>query len=280
MEAGCPVCSSPQSSRGPRHYKRCARCRLLFAANGKAAESNWYERSWMYRGRPKAMPADLADGVWAWSEFFQAASLVDGEASLLDVGCGEGHFLNTARQRGFRVQGLDFNANSVEAARNLYGLPVVSQDLASYATGGQHFDYVTAFEFLEHTAEPVEVLRCLGRLASYIGISVPCADRKPPLFARGIDDPPHHLTLWTEEALRRAFSNAGLETTYVAGKAYSPECLAYYLMGLVGGDYPLHRYARGATRRLGRLLGRLMTVREPGPFTLFAFAKSTAGTQP
>jgi 2-polyprenyl-3-methyl-5-hydroxy-6-metoxy-1,4-benzoquinol methylase len=115
----------------------------------------------MYKGQPKAMRADLADGVWAWSQFFQVAPLTDGKASLLDVACGEGHFLNAARQRGFRVQGLDFKGNCVEAARNLYGVQVVSQDLASYATatGERHFDYVTAFEFLEHTAEPIEVLR-------------------------------------------------------------------------------------------------------------------------
>ena len=273
MEPGCPVCGSLQFSRGPRQYQRCAGCGLLFA-NGKAGDSDWYERSWMYKGRPKAMRADLANGVWAWNQFFQVAPLKDGEAALLDVGCGEGHFLNAARQRRFHAQGLDFNANCVEAARNLYDVPVVAQDLASYATGGQHFDYVTAFEFLEHTAEPMEVLRCLGRLATYVGISVPCADRRPPLFARGIDDPPHHLTLWTEEALRRALTEAGLETKYMAGRDYSPECLAYYLMGLVGGNYPLHRYVRGATRRLGRLLGRFVTAREPGPFTLFALAKS------
>jgi len=254
MESSCPVCGSLQLSRGPRRYQRCVGCGLLFA-NGKAGDSDWYGRSWMYKGRPKAMRADLADGVWAWSRFFQVAPITGGEESLLDVGCGEGHFLNAARQRGYRVQGLDFNANSTEAARSLYGVPVLSQDLASYARGGQHFDYVTAFEFLEHTAEPIAVLRCLGRLATHIGISVPCADRKPPLFARGIDDPPHHLTLWTEEALRRALTEAGFETKHLAGRGYSAECLAYYLMGLVGGNYPLHRHARGAARRLGRLLG-------------------------
>jgi hypothetical protein len=74
--------------------------------------------------------------------------------------------------------------------------------------------------------------------------------------------------------LRRALTEVGLETKHLAGRGYSAECLAYYLMGLVGGNYPLHRYARGATRRLGRLLGRLVTAREPGPFTLFALAKS------
>jgi SAM-dependent methyltransferase len=280
MEPACPVCGNLQSSRGPRQYQRCARCSLLFAANGKAADAAWYERSWMYKGRPKAVRAGLADGAWAWNQFFRLAPLTDGEASLLDVGCGEGRFLNATRQRGFHVQGLDFNGNCVEAVRNLYGVQVASRDLASYATGAAHFDYVTAFEFLEHTADPVDVLRCLGRLATYVGISVPCADRRPPLFARGIDDPPHHLTLWTEGALLRAFIKAGLETQHVAGNGYSPECLANYLMGLIGGNYPLHRYVRGTTRRLGRLLGRLVRVREPRPFTLFAFAKSTADIPP
>jgi len=226
------------------------------------------------------MRAGLAEGVWAWSQFFQVAPLEDGEASLLDVGCGRGHFLDAARRRGFRVQGLDLNANCVEAARNLYGVQVVSQDLASYATGEHHFNYVTAFELLEHVGDPVEALRSLSRLGTYLGISVPCAARRPPLFARGIDDPPHHLTLWTEEALRRAFIKAGLEPKQVVGNAYSSECLAIYLGGLVGGNYPLHRYARGIASRLGRLLGRLVRAREPGPFTLFALAKPTGDVVP
>ena len=226
------------------------------------------------------MRAGYAEGVWAWSQFFQIAPPVDGEASLLDVGCGQGHFLDAARRRGFRVQGLDFNPNCVEAARNLYGIQVISQDLASYATEGHQFNYVTAFEILEHIADPVEALRSLSRLATYLGISVPCAARRPPLFGRGIDDPPHHLTLWTEESLRRALIKAGLEPKQIVGDAYSPECLATYLGGLVGGNYPLHRYARGIAIRLGRLLGRFVRAREPGSFTLFALAKSTADVEP
>jgi hypothetical protein len=41
---------------------------------------------------------------------------------------------------------------------------------------------------------------------------VPCHWRWPPLFYKGIDFPPHHLTLWSERSKGVLFRRSGFET--------------------------------------------------------------------
>ena len=55
-------------------------------------------------------------------------SLVPGRGRLLDVGCGPGVFLETARERRWTVQGLEFNAWCVERVRSL-GIPITDSPL-------------------------------------------------------------------------------------------------------------------------------------------------------
>ena len=48
---------------------------------------------------------------------------------ILDIGCGRGLFLKIMRDDGWQVNGVEFN---VEAASNVYGIPVVSGEPASW----------------------------------------------------------------------------------------------------------------------------------------------------
>jgi len=247
----------------------------------RPADSAWYQKSWMYNGRPTLEPLSLEAilRTWAWREFL-SASAAAGKGALLDVACGEGHFLHAARSLGFKVEGVDINPRSVATARGVYGLDVACLDLAVYLNdcrkSHRTFDYVTAFEILEHVADPVGVLRSLASVGSAVALSVPSAERRPALFGRGIDAAPHHLTLWTKEALLRALGAAGLTPIYLSGEPYAPKHLAMHLSCLVGGSYPLQRYARALARRVGYGLGRFMRGDDSAPFTLFALAKTNS----
>lgn len=96
-------------------------------------------------------------------------SFVPGQGRLLDVGCGPGVFLEVARERGWRVEGVEFNAWCVERVRGL-GIPVIDSPLekADLPAGG--YRCVTLWTVLEHIVEPRSILEFLRRLVAPDGV--------------------------------------------------------------------------------------------------------------
>jgi ubiquinone/menaquinone biosynthesis C-methylase UbiE len=238
----------------------------------QAADEAWYRRTWIYDGgrMPRALSQQEIEANWAWRTFLREAPVPGG--TLLDVGCGRGEFVHAAGLRGFHAEGVDFQPEPARSGRELYGAQITCGDIWQMLGNGRRFDVATAFEVLEHVADPLALLRAMGRIGRYVAVSVPSAERRPPLFSRGFDDPPHHLTLWTASALRLAIAQAGLELVRLRADSYQPSHLGTYAACLFGGNYPAGRYLRGAARRLGTLLGRMLRPAD-GPFTLLAIAR-------
>lgn len=122
-------------------------------------------------------------------------------ASILDVGCGAGAFLAKAKAKTQDVTGLELTHASAERARQS-GLAVLEIPIGQH---GQQHDVVTAFQVLEHVADPLAFLNdCLAALkpGGMLAIAVPnnasflrfCPDMP-------LNQPPHHMGLWTDESL-------------------------------------------------------------------------------
>ncbi len=240
--ACCPACKSAewagagQSRVDGYRVRRCADCQLVYSDPMKSADSAWYASFWVYglrEGNP--VPAGSEDRI-PWN-FAQALSELRGAEGnkLLDVGCAEGHFLSLARELGCEVTGLDFNPVSVEVARKLLGISAVYQysveELGDRFPGTQ-FDVVTIFEVLEHTADPYQTIcsiRSVLKPGGRLFLSVPGNRRWPSLFDPEVDAPPHHLTLWTQEALRRLLERAGFRVHNVRAKPLGADDLSMHL---------------------------------------------------
>jgi len=111
-----------------------------------------------------------------WDRFFQfdaeAAAYYSGELgtgdlagkNLLEIGFGSGGFLAWASEAGARVAGTELQPESLQAARER-GIALLDPDLASVAgRHGEAFDYIVAFDVLEHLAlsEVVRMLDAAG----------------------------------------------------------------------------------------------------------------------
>ncbi|MCF3108623.1 class I SAM-dependent methyltransferase [Niabella sp. CC-SYL272] len=87
----------------------------------------------------------------------QKAALVERYAQkrkglLLDLGCGTGTFLNTMKNRGWEVAGLEPDADARKMAKQLYHLDIApSHEL--YQLNGEQFDAITLWHVLEHVHE-------------------------------------------------------------------------------------------------------------------------------
>jgi SAM-dependent methyltransferase len=95
------------------------------------------------------------------------------------------------------------------------------------------YDVATIFEVLEHTTDPFQVacsLRKVLKPGGQLVLSVPGSRRWPVLFDPEVDAPPHHLTLWTQEALERLLARAGFHVLSINSKPLAVDDFGLHLM--------------------------------------------------
>jgi 2-polyprenyl-3-methyl-5-hydroxy-6-metoxy-1,4-benzoquinol methylase len=150
---------------------------------------------------------------------------------LLDVGCGDGLFLETAQSAGWRVFGTEFSSYAVSFIKEKYGFEVFRGDITEYEPPGSEFDAVTLWHVLEHTRDPVVVIKKLRSLIKDDGILVlalPNLDnwlsrwiyrlvkgKRPHLFSPL--DRELHLNFFKKETLVALLEMSGFEVIAVSG---------------------------------------------------------------
>ena len=89
---------------------------------------------------------------------------------LLDVGCGVGHFLATARKRGWEVEGLDISHAASTVAERVYGFKVHVGTLEHASLPKEGFDVVALWDVIEHIRKPIENLKAANQILREGGI--------------------------------------------------------------------------------------------------------------
>ncbi|MGB5466542.1 MAG: class I SAM-dependent methyltransferase, partial [Sedimenticolaceae bacterium] len=124
---------------------------------------------------------------------------------VLEVGCGQGHFLARVRALCSDVVGLEPNADAV-ACDGAAGLVRCArlEDLPVKYDG--YFEHIVSFQVLEHVIDPVAFLRaCMDRLrkGGLLFVSTPNHDYPTYREQRdAFDLPPHHMGHFTPEVFR------------------------------------------------------------------------------
>jgi SAM-dependent methyltransferase len=156
---------------------------------------------------------------------------------VLEVGCGSGHFLYWARERGFEsVRGFDLSAEQVEAARTL-GLPA---EVASYreflARCDEDFDLIVGLDIIEHLTRD-EAFEFLGlchaalRSGGYLFLTTPngAALRPGPVMYGDLT----HETIFSPQTINLALRLSGFESVAVREIAPPPLSIRSRVRGLL-----------------------------------------------
>ena len=91
---------------------------------------------------------------------------------LLDVGCALGFFLETARRRGWNVEGVDISEHAVSYARDELRLAARCGMLEEAGFEPGSFDVLTLWDVIEHVPDPVANLKYCRSLLGEGGVLV------------------------------------------------------------------------------------------------------------
>jgi 2-polyprenyl-3-methyl-5-hydroxy-6-metoxy-1,4-benzoquinol methylase len=92
-------------------------------------------------------------------------------ASIMDYGCGDAHFVVNAQKEGFRCAGAEYNPNYVQMLnQHLDNIECVTiDDLLSYKLTTK-YDVIRLSNVLEHLTTPIEVIQALIQCLNPKGI--------------------------------------------------------------------------------------------------------------
>lgn len=162
----------------------------------------------------------------------QQVNSVSGKSngSLLDLGCGTGEFLNTCKQNGWNVKGIEPSQNAREFATKNYGLEV--QDAGAWnAFGDNTFDVVTAWHVLEHVYDLAGTIQQVKRMLNANGVFVValpnCSSADAEFYGKfwAAYDVPRHIWHFTPAHVKSFFEKQGFKLESVLPMPFD----AYYI---------------------------------------------------
>lgn len=187
-------------------------------------------------------------------EFSIAIKLLKGVKNVLEIGAGEGNFLQLAKNADLDIQGIELNPKAAERARNL-GFKVhekmiheLSQEISD------RFDAICSFQVLEHVPDPMSFLRGMLNMLRPGGkliLSVPNAAvmrNIDPNNLELLNQPPHHMGHWDEKVFRALERLLPLMVKSVHHEPLAPYHIAWMVTG----------YLRSRFSKLGSSISRLL----------------------
>ena len=224
------------SQREVAQYE-CRRCGFRFFDPGLAGGGKFYEEleqgGYYVEGRPEF-------------DFALALSRDEGAKSVLDVGGGEGAFLDLARGAGLATFAVELNARAAElcARKGHRTLQKLLEEISPAELDGG-VDMLTLFQVVEHVPDPRAFLRQAARLVKSGGLIIVAVPNNLGQHQVHPYDPanmpPHHVSRWRMRDLERLGAECGLR---VAARGADP----LYGAGLEG-FWLIHNRLAGAIGR-------------------------------
>lgn len=217
----CPVCQNNKSNKfrfiqdfksddGCFSLFQCLICQVQFWLPFKNPGADWYGKRYSFDS-DNYYPVRRDSFIL----FTRKNKIITGK-KIFDIGCGGGDFLSIVKKLGADVYGADFNEKVINFARqtkNLDNLTAISSfdELKKYEP--QKFNFVTAFEIIEHLDSPLVFLLQVKELLEIGGVLVLSTPNRKRCFVNkdSFDYPPNHLIRFSKESITYLLEMVGFK---------------------------------------------------------------------
>lgn len=233
----CPVCENrlfrKLFSKKGRDFWKCGSCgfEMQFPLPSLEKLKEYYDESYvtgMYKTFVEAREMKRLTAQRRIKEILPYSR----RGRWLDVGCSDGVFVETAREKGIDCEGIDFSEKAVAGAREL-GRPVLCGTVEDYRPD-YHYDSVTGFDVVEHVIDPIGFLMAIHRLLVPGGRVCLSAPNQGSMICKIMGKrwyfyiPEEHLQYFNPSTLGRLLSGTGFEVVQCA-RTLKPLTMVYSL---------------------------------------------------
>jgi len=201
---------------------KCVNCGFLFT-NPRPLEKDSYtyyqsETYISHSNTDKGLINRLYKGIrnYSLNKKIKLIKKYFNSGSVLDIGCGTGHFLNQLSINGFKVHGIELGDEARKFATMTFGLSV-DPGLDKLDQHLNHYDIITMWHVLEHVYTLDHYIKRIRSLLSENGIlivAVPNPDSYDAKYYKefwAAYDLPRHLYHFTKKTIHLLFSKHQFE---------------------------------------------------------------------
>lgn len=232
----CPICSSASPVHISDNFFSCNSCGIAFnTAYALKSYSDAYFLDEYREQYGKTYIEDYAN-IYSLSASrlntifrYLPKKTVKSDLSLLDVGSAAGFFLTCARDMGIdTVTGIEVSDYASRYCSEHFNIPVLHSSFAEVTLVSQ-FNIITAWYFIEHTADPISVMgKIFNSLApgGIFAFSVPSIFGPLFMFKRDIwvrTHPTDHYIDFSPGGIKKILARLGFRRMYIKPAGIHPE---------------------------------------------------------
>jgi len=226
-----PASFSARRAPDRRHFRlvRCNQCGLV--RSDPVADAATLEQ--LYRQSAFTYGSELAHLKRTYGRYLDVAGQwCSGRAALLEIGCGNGFFLEEALAHGWRsVRGVEPSRAAAERASEAVRACISCELMRPGLFASGSFDMVCMFQVFDHFPDPRAVLRACNQVLRSGGLVLAINHNVEAISARLLGERSpifdiEHTFLWSAGTMSRIFLAEGFEILR-AGSVLNRFSLAY-----------------------------------------------------
>lgn len=198
------------------HYRlvRCQKCGLIFS--NPILEEDRIRR--LYEKSKITYEAEIDNLKKTYGDYLkEVIRVIPGKGNLLEIGCGNGFFLQEALDQGFKkVWGVEPSVSAVEKAPKKIKQNIKNEIFHQGLFKNNFFDVVCFFQTLDHVVDPNKFLKACYEVLKDKGVIFCIVHNTGSLSARLMGEKSpifdiEHTYLYNKETLRKIFEKDNFE---------------------------------------------------------------------